>query len=365
MNIANFHYQNIDIFFKNIQSEKLGFYFSFGLHLFFLLFVIGFPNFFKSSPVNIPNVIPIEIINVSDQTSIPLEPVKKEFKKNKKKENTQEQIKQKKFNNIQQAKKKPIDIKTKPNKEPERIEAKVSENIKVKEKKIIEEDINKFDTANKDLRVQQEKIESLPTNKIKPKIKPKNVKIDTLIKDTDIEVKVKNIDTLKEDVDIEVNVKSKPKPTINIVESVLKDLRNEKTEMNKDRKKNETKKELSEDKKSDESKAQLSISEIDLLIQQLTSCWTKPAGAPPLLLKKAKVKISAKINSNRRVLNESLRIIDTNISKDNPFYGPITESAMRTFLNPECQPLKLPPDKYDLWKNLIINFDHGIMGDSQ
>ena len=61
------------------------------------------------------------------------------------------------------------------------------------------------------------------------------------------------------------------------------------------------------------------------------------------------------------VLYESVRIIDTNISQSNPFYGPITESATRTLLNPECNPLKLPKDKYDLWKNLTIIFDHSIM----
>ena len=39
----------------------------------------------------------------------------------------------------------------------------------------------------------------------------------------------------------------------------------------------------------------------------------------------------------------------------------ITDSAMRTLLNPECTPLKLPKDKYNLWKNLTITFDYSIM----
>ena len=61
------------------------------------------------------------------------------------------------------------------------------------------------------------------------------------------------------------------------------------------------------------------------------------------------------------VLSNSIRIVDTNISKSNPFYGPITDSAMRTLLNPECTPLKLPKEKYNLWKNLTITFDYSIM----
>ena len=67
------------------------------------------------------------------------------------------------------------------------------------------------------------------------------------------------------------------------------------------------------------------------------------------------------IGKNRKVIPESIRIVDTNISESDSFYGPITESAMRTLLNPECTPLKLPSDKYNLWKNLTITFDYSIM----
>ena len=93
--------------------------------------------------------------------------------------------------------------------------------------------------------------------------------------------------------------------------------------------------------------------------QQLSSCWIAPAGA--VIEKGMLVKIGAKLKQNRRVINNSVRIIDTNISNSNSFYGPITESAMRTLLNPDCIPLKLPEDKYDLWKNLTITFDYSIM----
>ena len=73
------------------------------------------------------------------------------------------------------------------------------------------------------------------------------------------------------------------------------------------------------------------------------------------------VKISAKLQQNRRIYDNSIRIVDTNISKSNSFYGPITESAMRTLLNPDCVPLKLPENKYNLWKNITITFDYSIM----
>ena len=98
---------------------------------------------------------------------------------------------------------------------------------------------------------------------------------------------------------------------------------------------------------------------IDLVLQQLSRCFIAPAGAE--INKSMYVKISAKIQQNRRVLENSIRIVDTNISKSSTVYGPITESAMRTLLNPDCIPLKLPEDKYELWKNLTMKFDYSIM----
>ena len=103
----------------------------------------------------------------------------------------------------------------------------------------------------------------------------------------------------------------------------------------------------------------LSLSEYDLLKMQLSSCWNAPAGS--VIEKGMIVKISAKINQNRRVAENSIRIVDTNIAKSNSFYGPITDSAMRTLLKPKCTPLKLPEGKYNLWKNLTIKFDYSIM----
>jgi hypothetical protein len=114
-----------------------------------------------------------------------------------------------------------------------------------------------------------------------------------------------------------------------------------------------------QEKETNKENMQLSISEIDLLRQQLSSCWIAPAGA--VIEKGMIVKISAKIRPNRRVHESSVRIVDTNISKSNSFYGPITESAMRTLFNPECIPLKLPKDKYDLWKYMTLTFDYSIM----
>ena len=187
----------------------------------------------------------------------------------------------------------------------------------------------------------------MPTKKIQPKIKPKPIEASPKIeKNTDVAIKVLP--------------RPKPDPKFNIT-SMLKDLRNEESSVvdNEKNKKVDEKNKLSEDKDNKNENSQLTISEYDLLVQQLASCWSPPAGAK--IENWMIVSISANINKDARVFQDSVRIIDTNISKDNPFYKPITESAVRTFFNPECNPLKLPKDKYDLWKKLTITFDHSIM----
>ena len=138
---------------------------------------------------------------------------------------------------------------------------------------------------------------------------------------------------------------------------MLKDLRNEKSNDVIEEKDNKENIQTVENLENESSI--LSITEIDLLRQQLSSCWNAPAGA--VINIGDKVTISAKVQQNMKVYQNSVRIVDTNISKSNPFYGPITDSAMRTLLNPECTPLKLPKDKYNLWKNLTITFDYSIM----
>ena len=333
-------YSKFFYFFENVRSDYLGFSFSFFLHFAILLFAIGIPNFFEPKPIYIPTIIPIEIINVSEITSIP-----KEVKDIKPSESKQVQIKEKKFNSSETQEIKKIEIKDKPkvkNIENEK-NINIKENVQIKEKKTIPNEIIK-----KKIELETSNFESLPTEKIKPKLKPK------------IEPKIMENNT-KTDVSIEPKPKPKPEPEFDIA-SMLKDLRNEKTtpkvdNINEEEKKDIIKKETEE--VVEEKGAELSISEIDLVLQQLSRCFIAPAGAE--INKSMYVKISAKIQRNRRVLENSIRIVDTNISKSSTVYGPITESAMRTLLNPDCIPLKLPEDKYELWKNLTMKFDYSIM----
>ena len=116
---------------SNLGSESLGFYFSFILHFILLLFAIGLPNFFEPALINIPNIIPIEIVNVTDITSIP-----KEVKEKKGKTVNKAITEIKKFNNSENQEIKKVDIKTKPKIEPKESKNLITpkEDVVIKEK---------------------------------------------------------------------------------------------------------------------------------------------------------------------------------------------------------------------------------------
>jgi hypothetical protein len=338
MNSLVLKYNDFINYFYDIKSERLGFYFSFFFHLIFVIFAIGLPNIFSSKPIVLNTIIPIEIINISNMTSIPNEPKKTDQSSAKK-----VSVKEKKFNSSDNQEIKKIKIKDKP---------KIQDKIEIKEKMIINESVSIkrkkeiIPELKKEKIIVEEKSEKLLSKKIVPKLKPKE--------------DISNIkETKKTDI---IKTKPKTEPDFNIqLSTMMKDIRNEKSSKKIESEIEEEKEEIINKSETDTLPeiAQLSISEIDLVLQQLSQCFIAPLGA--VIEKSTYVKIKAKINQKRRVIENTIRIVDTNIDKNNPFYGPITRSSMNTFLNPDCTPLKLPEDKYDLWKEITLTFDYSIM----
>ena len=104
----------------------------------------------------------------------------------------------------------------------------------------------------------------------------------------------------------------------------------------------------------------ISISEMDAVRRQIEACWNLPAGArnPEDLI----VHVAVALNPDGTL--QSANVVDDNgRSNFDPYYRAAAESAIRALLNPRCTPLKLPPEKYPLWKNMTINFDpRNILG---
>jgi hypothetical protein len=98
--------------------------------------------------------------------------------------------------------------------------------------------------------------------------------------------------------------------------------------------------------------SQLTASELDLVREQIARCWNINAGARDA--KDLVVEIRAAVNPDGTVTRAD--IVDTGRANSDPLYRAAAESARRAFFNPSCTPLKLPPDKYATWKDLVVDF---------
>jgi outer membrane biosynthesis protein TonB len=99
--------------------------------------------------------------------------------------------------------------------------------------------------------------------------------------------------------------------------------------------------------------AQLTVSERDLVIQQIQECWNVPAGA-----KNAQnliIDVHIDVGPDRTVTNAE--IVDKSRYASDDSFRAAADSARRAVLNPRCSPLKLPADKFDQWKSITLSFN--------
>ena len=97
----------------------------------------------------------------------------------------------------------------------------------------------------------------------------------------------------------------------------------------------------------------LTATQIDLIRQTIRKCWHFPAGlrnAEDLI-----VDIKMELDPNGNVT--SAEIVDTNRMASDPDYRTAAENAYRAVLDPKCNPLPLPKERYNKWKNLELSFN--------
>jgi outer membrane biosynthesis protein TonB len=97
--------------------------------------------------------------------------------------------------------------------------------------------------------------------------------------------------------------------------------------------------------------SQLTASELDMVRHQIARCWNVPAGARDA--KDLVVEIKVAVDPDGTV--QQATIVDQGRMSD-PFYRAAAESARRAFFNPLCRPLRLPAEKYAIWKDLVVDF---------
>lgn len=97
----------------------------------------------------------------------------------------------------------------------------------------------------------------------------------------------------------------------------------------------------------------MTMSEMDAVRFQLGQCWKLLAGAR--YAEELVVEIRLTINPDRTV--RDARIVDQIRYNTDTFFRAAADSAYRAVFAADCNPLKLPPDKYDQWKSMTVRFD--------
>ena len=169
----------------------------------------------------------------------------------------------------------------------------------------------------------------------------------------------------------EAKVQKKPKPPEKFeVASLLKTLEEikstKKTEAPEPKKKEEPKQDFLAQMKSalksgktetfDPTK-KLSMTEEAALkktvIDTVTPCWNVPAGAKNAANLAVLIRLDMRPDGtvNQASIEDQARYMS------DQFYRTAAEAARRAVLNPRCNPIKLPPEKYEFWRDIVINFD--------
>ena len=94
-------------------------------------------------------------------------------------------------------------------------------------------------------------------------------------------------------------------------------------------------------------------SDKDAVRRQIERCWNPPVGAP----KAENLIVDLRLEVNPDGTVRTVDVADSSRMNSDPYYRAAAESAVRAVLNPRCRKLKLPPEKYEEWKILIIGFD--------
>ena len=285
------------------------------VHILFLLPMISL-TFNKDKITDIPLILPVEMFIVEEETAAP------EFKQ-----------------------------------EVNEIIPDMVEQVQETEEEVIEE-VEQIVAKEEILATEsvEEKNDFVIEKKIKPEeiIEEKPVEVKN-----DFEIKLKNKPEPKEIIEkpeVKIVLKAKPEKKSFNVSKVLKDIEQESKDFKKEQ---ETTEEKQSDVFTDEVGEKMTISELELLKQQLYSCYTVPAGSKGF--EDMKVQVQIFVNPDRTVKEAIIK--NTSKMSIDPYFRTAGEAALRAFNHPNCSTLMLPEDKYDEWNEINFTFDFSWMFD--
>ena len=96
----------------------------------------------------------------------------------------------------------------------------------------------------------------------------------------------------------------------------------------------------------------ISLSELDALRQQIQRCWLVPPGV--MTEKDLMVEVGVHLNVEAHV--QKIIILNTPPPQKKAVFDVAAQSIHQALRAPECTPLKLPKDKYTMWKYCVLRF---------
>ena len=101
----------------------------------------------------------------------------------------------------------------------------------------------------------------------------------------------------------------------------------------------------------------VTISEIDVVRQQIAECWNVMAGAR----KAETLNVEIEITMSTEAIILQTRVVDQARMQTDPHFRAAARSALRALGDPRCRKLRLPAEKYQHWKTFTFNFDPQYM----
>ena len=300
-----------------------------------MLATLSWP-FLSKKPIDLPPLISVELIQITDQTNIPyapkakkiIEKVKKEQEKLMSEQAPPKKIKKEKPKEVTKLdKKKEIVVENpktvpKPDKNKEKIKESKEEAIPLPDKKteVLKSKKETKQNPSKDKKLQK-KIKKIQENQ-KPNIE---------------DTKVKQVS--------EFEKKEIFDPT-NIAALIDKS----KEEMGETTKKTNK---ITQSQDMNMEFSGLTLSEEDALKAQIFGCWSIPLGLP--YNENLLVRIKLKLKPDGSVIKTEVLDHARMNKPGESFYKVLAESALRAIQL--CQPLRVPTEGYERWKDLQLNFD--------
>ena len=269
-------------------------------HIFIIVIATLSLPFISKKPIELPPLISVELIQITDKTNIPFAPKAKKI--------------------IEKVKKKQEKL--------------VSE--QAPPKKIKNEQSKAVPTPDEKIElIKKEKPEAIPLPEKKKEVVKQN--LETKQNPAKLETKVKQVSEFEKKELFDPN---------NIAALIDKSKENlaETTKLS-------DKISQSQDQTMDQTG--LSLSEEDALKAQIFGCWSIPLGLP--YNENLLVRIKLRLNSDGTVLQSEILDHARMNKPGQGFYKVLAESALRALQL--CQPLRVPTTGYERWKDMQLNFD--------